>query len=444
MAQKLGYAFLEASAKDGGNFEESLLCIIVRQLQKPSAKTGVEALDKLVDSLPEWHDLLSHLEGELSRSAVANTRPLVQVLPLEEEVRLRPWQKLATLHVPRLAKRQRSFLGIKYFQPSSGPQSLASQNQKANSVGRGMSQPSEHSDHSMLEGNYDHQVQRAFGDILTFLSRIGRKLRDFKRKEKAAELRADWPINASFSNPRYCRRLEEENHNMEPLSLIPAEILSLIFSCLLPVDIKAARRVCHTFNDLASPHLLDTAIVGSQTATIERFEAIATHEIFRKYVTTVIFSICSLKGEYATVNDYYNDLPGQYEDPDMRRPTLKQCDEHWRNYQRVINDQTKLQESGDDKRRIQNALRRMPSISHLVLSSDAWKMRTHLLNKDYSTSLRSKQAASFRRHSNDVLGAAIEPTILVHALAYGHKKYWRWPLLVMLFWDGARDLPRYA
>ncbi|KAG4426936.1 hypothetical protein IFR05_017581, partial [Cadophora sp. M221] len=142
MARKLGCAFLEASAKDGGNFEESLLCIIVRQLQKPSATTSVEALDNLVDSLPEWHDLLSHLEGELSRSAIANTRPLVQVLPPEEKVRLRPWQKLATLHVPRFAKRQRSFPGIKYFQPSSRPQSLASQNQKANSVGRGMSQPS--------------------------------------------------------------------------------------------------------------------------------------------------------------------------------------------------------------------------------------------------------------------------------------------------------------
>ena len=190
MARKLGCAFLEASAKDGGNFEESLLCIIVRQLQKPSATTGVEALDNLVDSLPEWHDLLSNLEGELSRSAIANTRPLVQVLPPEEKVRLCPWQKPATLHVPRFAKRQRSFPGIKYFQPSSGPQSLASQNQKANSVGRGMSQPSEHSDHSMLEGNYDRQVQRAFGDILAFLSRLGRKIRDFERKEKVAEQRA--------------------------------------------------------------------------------------------------------------------------------------------------------------------------------------------------------------------------------------------------------------
>ena len=143
----------------------------MRQLQKPSATTGVEALGNLIDSLPEWHDLFGHLEGKLSRSAIANTKPLVQVLPPEEKVRLRPWQKPATLHVPWFAKRQGSFPGIKCFQPFSRPYSLASQNQKTNSVGRVMLKPSEHPGHSMLEGKYDHQVQRAFGDVLTFFSR---------------------------------------------------------------------------------------------------------------------------------------------------------------------------------------------------------------------------------------------------------------------------------
>ncbi|KAG9240412.1 ras family-domain-containing protein [Calycina marina] len=169
MARNLGCAFLEASAKDGGNFEESLFCTIARHLQ--------------------WGDLLSRLEDELSRSAIANTRPLVPVLPLEEKVRPGLWPKLATLNVPRFAKRQRSFPGIKYFKISS-PQSLASQNQKANSVGRGMSQPSKHPGHSMPNGYYDHQLQKIFEDISVFLSRLGKKIRDFERNEKADELRA--------------------------------------------------------------------------------------------------------------------------------------------------------------------------------------------------------------------------------------------------------------
>ncbi|KAH8797463.1 ras family-domain-containing protein [Hyaloscypha sp. PMI_1271] len=41
MARKLGCKFLEASAKDGGNVDESFYTI-VRQLQKPSATTGSE------------------------------------------------------------------------------------------------------------------------------------------------------------------------------------------------------------------------------------------------------------------------------------------------------------------------------------------------------------------------------------------------------------------
>jgi hypothetical protein len=42
----------------------------------------------------------------------------------------------------------------------------------------------------MLERNYDHQVQSAFGDIVTFLSRIGRQIRGLERKEKVTELTA--------------------------------------------------------------------------------------------------------------------------------------------------------------------------------------------------------------------------------------------------------------
>jgi hypothetical protein len=53
MARKLRYTFLEVLVKDSGNFEESLFCIIVRQLQKLSVITGIEALDDLIDLLPE-------------------------------------------------------------------------------------------------------------------------------------------------------------------------------------------------------------------------------------------------------------------------------------------------------------------------------------------------------------------------------------------------------
>jgi hypothetical protein len=79
----LGCKFLKASAKDGRNVEESFYTI-VRQLQKPSAIIGIKVLDDLLDSPPKWNNLVNHLEGEISKSAIANTRPLVPALPPRE------------------------------------------------------------------------------------------------------------------------------------------------------------------------------------------------------------------------------------------------------------------------------------------------------------------------------------------------------------------------
>ena len=184
------------------------------------------------------------------------------------------------------------------------------------------------------------------------------------------------------------RRISQDIHDMElsPSNSskrfqIPAEILTLIFSFLVRIDVKAARHVCRPFNTHASPYLLDTAIAGSQTETIERFEAIAAHELFSIHVKTVIFSVCSLEREYATVSDYYNELHTRYEDSEKQLPTLEQCEQHWNDYQKAYKDQAELQERGDDERRIQNALRLMPNVNHLVLSSNAWKMGIHPLNK---------------------------------------------------------------
>jgi GTPase KRas protein len=240
MARKLGCKFLEASAKDGGNVEESFYTI-VRQLQKPSATTGIKVLDDLLDSQPKWKNLVSHLEDEISKSAIANTRPLVPVeapwvhaqteLPAgkskaaytptsgnpqaEDNVSPRFWQRFATtLHVPRFAKRQRSFPGINSFQSPSRPQSRVSQNQRASSVGCGMSQPSENPDHYVLEGNYNLQVQMAFGDIVTFLSRLWSKIKDFERKEKFARMMAAIDIEDNCMGGDVCSEIRDNEETL--------------------------------------------------------------------------------------------------------------------------------------------------------------------------------------------------------------------------------------
>lgn len=160
---------------------------------------------------------------------------------------------------------------------------------------------------------------------------------------------------------------------------IPAETLSLIFSYQSLEDVRIARLVCTTFYSLASSYFLDTAIAGSQTATIERLEAIAKHAVLRTTVTTIVYSACSLNREFSTVGDYYEDLRMRHRYSGKQLPTIEQCERHWVEYQRIYRDQVELQK-GEDKIRIQSALRHMPNVKHLVLSGTAWKLSSHPLN----------------------------------------------------------------
>jgi hypothetical protein len=162
---------------------------------------------------------------------------------------------------------------------------------------------------------------------------------------------------------------------------LPPEIWCLVFSCLIRTDVKVARLVCHLFNDKASPYLIDTAIAGFEPETRARFIAISKHEVFRMYVKTIIFSVCSLDREYTTVTDYYDELKTRYKDAEKPLPTLEECGKHWHDYQRIYKNQVELQRGGDDERYIQDSVGRMPNIEHLVLSCNAWKLASHPLNK---------------------------------------------------------------
>src|ERR1700733_623598 len=72
-----------------------------------------------------------------------------------------------------------------------------------------MSQPSENLDHCVLEGNYDLQVQRAFGDILTFLSRLWSKIKDFEMNEKFARMMATIDIEDNCMGGDVCSEIRD-------------------------------------------------------------------------------------------------------------------------------------------------------------------------------------------------------------------------------------------
>ena len=166
---------------------------------------------------------------------------------------------------------------------------------------------------------------------------------------------------------------------------LPVEIILSVFSFLSPRHIKETRLVCKTFCRYSSQYLIDSVFAGSQTNTLERLEAISKHDIFCKAITTVVYSTCSLRRDYATVGEYYEDLyqlRGRVMLEENRNtiPTKERCEVYWGKYREVYDDQLRVLQDNSDKTRITIALQSMPNIKHLVLSGDAWKSPAHPLH----------------------------------------------------------------
>jgi hypothetical protein len=189
MARILGCKFVEASAKVGTNVEEAFYTI-VRQLQQLREEKAL--LNDLLDSLPRWQNLLDNLEDKILLSQIelakADRRTPVPVPAMSVATELPDAKILSSPQLPHLVPRQRSFPGINSCQPPSGPQSLpVSRKRKASSVGD-TSQPSEHSDRLVLEGNYNTGVQNAFRDIFDFISTFGTRIGRLTRARHAENI----------------------------------------------------------------------------------------------------------------------------------------------------------------------------------------------------------------------------------------------------------------
>ena len=89
---------------------------------------------------------------------------------------------------------------------------------------------------------------------------------------------------------------------------VSGEILENVFSFLSQTDIKATRQVCKSFCEYSSRYLLVEVIVGSETKTLESADEISKHPLFRNHITTVVYATCSLRRDYANLDNYYEDL----------------------------------------------------------------------------------------------------------------------------------------
>ena len=169
---------------------------------------------------------------------------------------------------------------------------------------------------------------------------------------------------------------------------LPVEIIIFIFSFLSPKHIKEARLVCKTFCQYSSQYLMDSVFAGSQTNTLKRLEEISEHDIFRKIVTTVVYSICSLRRDYAIVDEYYEHLRELQELKIYAEDTIprkEQCEVYWGKYRELYDDQVRVLRDGSEKTRITIALQRMPNVKHLVLLCVVWKSLAYPLYSVWDT-----------------------------------------------------------
>jgi len=201
---------------------------------------------------------------------------------------------------------------------------------------------------------------------------------------------------------------------------LAAEVISMILSYHTKQYIKADRLVCKVFCTWATPYLIDTAFVGSQKETLDRFEEIANHNIFSKTVKTMVFTTCSFEEKYETVKDYHGSLVYSHWRwaTKVPPPPLKQCEQHWQDYQRLSKEQADLQQKGEDKIRIRKALCSMPNIKHLAISTYKWTA-SHPLHKiwlpDEYSCLPSQPSHGFNTMTSALLYNGVELSSIMQA-----------------------------
>ena len=171
IAQGLGYRFIEASAKDSGNIEYSFNAIIIqlRTLQRSQTLLMKETLlDDLINSLRKWYKLLDNLERvALSQIQLAETGTSTLVYTATEQPDLKNPSTSELLHV-ELSSLQLHRV-VQRHQSSLSSQPPVSPKQRLSSISCNTPHSSVYPRRSMLEADYNSEVQKAFEDIFELL-----------------------------------------------------------------------------------------------------------------------------------------------------------------------------------------------------------------------------------------------------------------------------------
>jgi hypothetical protein len=137
-----------------------------------------------------------------------------------------------------------------------------------------MSQPSENPDHYVLKSNYNLQVQKAFRDIITFLSGFGNKIRGFKIKEKFARMMVTAAINTrdNYISGDVCSEIRDDEETPPTDKVDKLSIVEQVNSTLVK---------CHNLCEDASHEVIRRGECGDKIQEMKK-EFAAMIEIAKK------------------------------------------------------------------------------------------------------------------------------------------------------------------
>ena len=169
---------------------------------------------------------------------------------------------------------------------------------------------------------------------------------------------------------------------------VPLEIWIHIFRVLekRTKDIKSIRQVCRTFHCAASPFLVPNVYFSYCERDLARLKEIATHPVFSRYVTTLVYdsrlyeeSLAQSKHDYVRAVDF--ELKGQ-------TPWILEITRlAYRKYNLVVEQQRHLRASGLAFTSLSQAVPSMPQLHEVKVAGDM-NWRRPFLSDDASTDRR--------------------------------------------------------
>ncbi|KAL9613482.1 MAG: hypothetical protein Q9167_001978 [Letrouitia subvulpina] len=167
---------------------------------------------------------------------------------------------------------------------------------------------------------------------------------------------------------------------MNVVDKLPLEILQIIYSFILPQDIKSTRLVSRKWHNVSSPFLMRRIFFAPRRRTLDIFNKIVKHPIFSQSITELVYDFSLFHSKHdaafcARRNRAHYRSRRRYAFPG-RSPTissrgLRYCTTHshaskdYNEYKRLLQEQGAITSAAKDRVSLKNALAALPKLGAL-------------------------------------------------------------------------------